>query len=219
MDDKDVWYIKASTDRLAAGREELRRALAEVVKKAAAREWIDAGKAERWLKKLEEGRVLMEGWPKYHVGLKDGTLMITFGSTNRDSIERERQRLKEMGLEEESHFSVKMPEGGDAGYLYILKEGLAYAAWLSVYGFGTQQELAEAFIKRILQRAKEAGEEVRKKAEEIVKEGRSRGSQTPKDFEKWVEVNGKTYVVKVKGGEAVEEDRGGRKLLRIRITA
>jgi hypothetical protein len=32
-------------------------------------------------------------------------------------------------------------------------------------------------------------------------------------------VNGKTYVVKVIGGEAVEEDRGGRKLLRIRITA
>ncbi|MFZ8811480.1 MAG: hypothetical protein ACO2PN_25680, partial [Pyrobaculum sp.] len=32
-------------------------------------------------------------------------------------------------------------------------------------------------------------------------------------------VNGKEYVVKVIGGEAVEEDRGGRKLLRIRITA
>jgi hypothetical protein len=32
-------------------------------------------------------------------------------------------------------------------------------------------------------------------------------------------VNGKTYVVKVIGGEAVEEDRNGRKLLRIKITA
>jgi hypothetical protein len=40
-----------------------------------------------------------------------------------------------------------------------------------------------------------------------------------KGFVKEVEVNGKTYVVKVIGGEAVEEDRGGRKLLRIRITA
>jgi DNA-binding Lrp family transcriptional regulator len=38
-------------------------------------------------------------------------------------------------------------------------------------------------------------------------------------FEKEVEVNGKTYVVKVMGGEAVVEDRGGRKLLRIKITA
>jgi hypothetical protein len=34
-----------------------------------------------------------------------------------------------------------------------------------------------------------------------------------------VEVNGKKYKVKVTGGEAVEEGRGGGKLLRIRITA
>ena len=32
-------------------------------------------------------------------------------------------------------------------------------------------------------------------------------------------MNGEKYKVKVRGGEAVEEDRGGRKLLRIRITA
>ena len=36
---------------------------------------------------------------------------------------------------------------------------------------------------------------------------------------KEVEVNGRTYVVKVIDGEAVEEDRDGRKLLRIKITA
>jgi hypothetical protein len=32
-------------------------------------------------------------------------------------------------------------------------------------------------------------------------------------------VNGEKYKVKVRGGEAVEEDRDGRKLLRIKITA
>jgi hypothetical protein len=32
-------------------------------------------------------------------------------------------------------------------------------------------------------------------------------------------VNGEKYKVKVIDGEAVEEDRGGRKLLRIKITA
>ena len=32
-------------------------------------------------------------------------------------------------------------------------------------------------------------------------------------------MNGKTYVVKVRGGEAVEEDRSGKPLLRIKITA
>ena len=37
----DVWYIYAYTDMLAAGREKLRDALAELVREAAARGWID----------------------------------------------------------------------------------------------------------------------------------------------------------------------------------
>ncbi len=47
----------------------------------------------------------------------------------------------------------------------------------------------------------------------------SRGSLKLEGFEKEVEVDGKTYIVKVIGEEAVEEDRNGRKLLRIKITA
>jgi hypothetical protein len=96
---------------------------------------------------------------------------------------------------------------------------MAYAAWLSVYGSGEQQRLAAAFVEYILQRAWEAGKDVYRKAEEIVEEGRARSSLKLEDFEKKVEVNSKTYVVKVVGGEAVEEDRGVRKLLRIKITA
>jgi hypothetical protein len=41
---------------------------------------------------------------------------------------------------------------------------------------------------------------------------------TLKGLKKEFEVDGRKYVVKVDGG-AVEEDRGGRKLLRIKITA
>jgi hypothetical protein len=52
-----------------------------------------------------------------------------------------------------------------------------------------------------------------------VKEGKARGSLTLKGFEMEVEMNGEKYKVKVKDGEAVEEDRNGRKLLRIKITA
>ncbi len=37
---------------------------------------------------MERGRVLKEGWPKYYVGLKDGTLVARFGSTDPVSIER-----------------------------------------------------------------------------------------------------------------------------------
>ncbi|AKT35441.1 hypothetical protein PYWP30_01825 [Pyrobaculum sp. WP30] len=117
-------------------------------------------------------------------------------------------------------FTVKMPEGGEKGYVSIHKEGLAHAAWLSVYGKDEQQRrLAADFVEYILQRAEKAGDDVYEKATKIIEEGKTRDSLKLEGFEKKVEVDGKTYVVKVIGGEAVEEERGGRKLLRIKITA
>jgi hypothetical protein len=83
------------------------------------------------------------------VRLKEGALEVRFGSTNPDSVAREARRLREVGLVEGKHFTVKMPEGGVAGYVYILKESLAHAAWLSVYGSGRQRELAAEFVKYI----------------------------------------------------------------------
>jgi len=220
MGDRDVWYVRATTDMLAAGHEKLRKALAEIVEAARGKGWVEAGKAERWLKKLERGRVLMEGWPKFYVGLSSGgALAVRYETTNSDSIKQVVQRLRDMGLVENRHFTVKMPEGGERGYVLILRRGLERAARLSVRGEGEQQRLAAEFVELILQRAKEAGKEVRKKVEEIVKKGKERGSLTLKGFKERVEVNGKTYVVEVKGGEAVEEDRDDRKLLRIKITA
>jgi len=218
---RDVRYVKAYTDMLAAGHEELRNALANIVRKAVEKGWVDAGKAEGWLEKLEKGRVLMEGWPKYEVRLSgSGALVIRFESTNPDSIKQVARRLRDMGLEGGKHFTVEMPgEGGGAGYVSILRKGLAYAARLSVRGEGEQQRMAARFVEYILRRAKEEGDDVSEKATKIVEEGKAWGSLELKDFENKVEVNGKTYVVKVIGGEAVEEDRGDRKLLRIRITA
>ncbi len=217
---RDMWYVRATTDKLAAGREELRKALAEIVKTARDNGWVDEKTAERWLDKLESGRLLKEGWPKFLVRLAhSGALIVRYQSTNSDNIEREAQRLREMGLEEGEHFTVKMPEGEKAGYVLILKEGLAHAAWLSVRGEGERQRLAAEFVSYILQRAKEEGDDVYEKAREIIEEGKARGSLTLKGFEKEVEVDGRRYVVKVIGGEAVEEKQNGKKLLRIKITA
>jgi hypothetical protein len=127
---------------------------------------------------------------------------------------------REMGLEEGKHYTVKMPEGGGRGYVSILKEGLAHAAWLSVYGSGKQQRLAAEFVEYILRRAEEAGKEVYEKAKKIIEEGMSRDSLTLKGFEKEVEVEGKEYVVKVIDGSAeFGVGRSGKKLLRIKITA
>ena len=181
---------------------------------------MDAGTAERWLKKLKEGRVLREGWPKYEVGLVEGALVVRFASPNPGSIERQAQRLRDMGLVEGVHFTVKTPEGGKNGYVNILKEGLAYAAWLSVHGSGERQRLAVEFVEYILQRAREEGDAVYEKAKEIVKEGKERGSLTLKDLEKKVEIGGREHVVKVLGWSAeFDVGRGGKKLLRIKITA
>jgi hypothetical protein len=215
--DRDVWYVIAYTDMLAAGHEGLRKALAEIVREAVERGGVDEKKAERWLKKLERGLVLKEGWPMYLVKLKDGALVIRFSSTDRNSIEREKQRLENMGLVEGVHFSVKMPEGGGKGYVSILKAGLAYAAWLSQ---DEQQRLAADFVEYILRRAEKAGKEVYEKVREIIKEGRSRGPLELEGFEKRVEVGGREYVVKVIGGGAeFDKSEGGKPLLIIRITA
>jgi hypothetical protein len=47
---------------------------------------VDAGKAERLLKKLEGGVTLKEGWPRYNVQLAKDALMVRFSSTNPVSI-------------------------------------------------------------------------------------------------------------------------------------
>ena len=94
------------------------------------------------------------------------------------------------------------------------------AVRLSVYGKDEQQRrLAAEFVDYILRRAEEAGDDVYEKAKEVVEEGRARSSLTLKGFEKEVKADGRRYVVKVRDGETVEEGRGGRKLLRIKITA
>ena len=174
---RDEWQVWATTGRLAAGHKELRDALAEIVETARGNGWVDAGKAEGWLEKLERGRVLMEGWPKYYVGLaRSGALVVRLGSINPVSIEHEKQRLENMGLEEGKHFTVKMPEGGRDGYVYIRREGLAHAAFLSIYGKDEQQRrLAARFVEYILRRAEKAGDDVCEKAKEIVEEGKARG--------------------------------------------
>jgi hypothetical protein len=218
--DRDRWYIKAATDMLAGGHEKLRKALAEIVRKAVENGWVDADKAERWLKKLEEGLTLKKGWPEYEVRLAKGALVVRYRSTNPDNIKQVTQRLREVGLEEGWHFAVKMPEEGREGYVSILRESLAYAAWLSVYGSGRQRELAAEFVKYILQRAWKAGKEVYDKATKIVEEGKARGSLRLEGFEKKVEVEGRLHVVKVISGDAkLERSGSGKKLLRIRITA
>jgi hypothetical protein len=215
----NVWYVQVY--KLATGREELRKALAKIVKEAVARGWVDEKKAERWLEKLERGLVLREELPNYDVRLSStGALRVTFASVNPNNIMREAQRLENMGLEEGRHFTVKMPEGRKRGRVSILRRGLEHVAWLSVHGEGKQRELAAEFVAHILQRARKTGEDVYGKARDIVEGVKARGSLTLRGLAGEVEVNGARHVVKVIDVEAVfDRGKDGKELLRIKIAA
>jgi DNA-binding FrmR family transcriptional regulator len=182
--DRDEWRVEVTTDKLAAGRKELRDAVRKVVEEALKKGWVDEKKARRWLEKLEEGLTLREGWPKYHVGVaRSGALVVKYETTDPDNIVREVQRLEKMGLKEGRHFSVKMPEGGEKGYVSILKEGLAYAARLSVRGKDEQQrKLAADFVKYILERAEKEGKEASEKGSKDHRGGYVEGHSNAEGF-------------------------------------
>jgi hypothetical protein len=180
---RDEWRVRATTNVFAAGREELRDAVRKVVEEALGKGWVDEKKAESWLEKLEKGFTLREGWPRYNVQLTEGALVVRYRSTDPDRIEQVTQRLRDKGLVEGSHFTVKMPGGGGAGHVSILREGLERVSWLSVHGSGEQQRLAAEFVSYILQRAREEGDAVYEKAGEIIKEGKARSSLRLEGFE------------------------------------
>jgi hypothetical protein len=58
---RDVWRVIATTDMLAAGLEELRKAIAEIVEAARGNGWVDEEKAKHWLDKLKRGHTVREG--------------------------------------------------------------------------------------------------------------------------------------------------------------
>jgi hypothetical protein len=123
-------------------------------------------------------------------------------------LEREAQRLREMGLVEETHFTLKMPEDGRIGRLRILAKGLAYAAWLSAHGSGRQRELAKEFLERVLRAAQTEGEDVYRRVKRIVDVGILQSPISLRGLEKDVE----GCVVKVKEGSAWLDEDGRLKI-------
>jgi len=168
---EDVWQVRATTDKLAAGHEELRKALAEIVKTARDNGWVDEKKARRWLEKLEKGMAAWEG-KKFMVRLVEGALVVRFSSTSRESLEEVAREFKAMGLKEDTHFAVRW--SGGRGYVSLLAEGVRRLAWVSTYGEEGQRRRAAEFLKFLKARAK--GGEVLRKLEALLEEGRSRGA-------------------------------------------
>ncbi len=168
-----VWQVRAATDALAAGRKELREALAEIIKTARDNGWVDEKKAEGWLEKLEGGVVAWEG-KKFEVRLVEGALVVSFSSTSRESVEEVAREFKAMGLEEGAHFTVKW--SGGRGSVYLLAEGVRRLKWVSIHGEEEQRQRAAEFLKFLEARAGAKGAEVLRKLEALLEEGRSKGA-------------------------------------------
>jgi hypothetical protein len=171
-DGRGEWRVEATTDMLAAGREELRKALAEIVKTARDNGWVDEKKARRWLEKLEKGVATWEG-KKFSIRLVEGALEVRFNPTSRESLEEVAREFKAMGLVEGVHFTVRW--GGERGHVYLLAEGVRHLAWVSIHGEGEQRRAA-GFLKFLEEKAKKRGDEVLRKLEALLEEGRDRGA-------------------------------------------
>jgi hypothetical protein len=101
---RNVWQVLATTDMLAAGREELRDAVRKVVEKARKEDLVDEEKARRWLEKLEKGVAMWKG-KKFEVRLAKGALEVSFSSTSRKSVEEVAREFKAMGLVKRAYTS------------------------------------------------------------------------------------------------------------------
>jgi hypothetical protein len=172
-DGRGEWRVEATTDMLAAGREELRKALAEIVKTARGNGWVDEKKARRWLEKLEKGVATWEG-KKFSIRLVEGALEVRFNPTSRESVEKMAREFKAMGLKEGVHFTVKW--SGGRGRVSLLAEGVRRLAWVSVHGEEGQRQRAAEFLKFLEAKARAKGGEVLRKLEALLEEGRSRGA-------------------------------------------
>ncbi len=170
---RDVWYVVATTDVLAAGRRELRDAIRKVVEEALEKGLVGEKKARSWLEKLEMGMAVWEG-KKFMVALARGALVVRFRSTNRESLEEVADAFKAMGLVEGVHFTVRW--GGERGFVSLLAEGVRRLAWVSIHGEEWQRQRAAEFLKFLEERAKAKGAEVLRKLETLMEEGRSRGA-------------------------------------------
>jgi hypothetical protein len=134
---------------------------------------VDEKKARRWLEKLEGGVAVWEE-KKFEMRHAGGTLIVSFSSTSRESLEEVAREFKAMGLVEGVHFTVRW--SGGRGRVCLLAEGVRRLAWLSIHGEEGQRRRAAEFLKFLEEKARAKGGEVLRKLEALVEEGRSRGA-------------------------------------------
>jgi len=97
-------------------------------------------------------------------------LIVSFSSTNRESVEEVAREFKAMDLVEGVHFTVRW--GGGRGRVYLLAEGVRRLARVSIHGEEGQRQRAAEFLKFLEEKARAKGGEVLRKLEALMEEGR-----------------------------------------------
>jgi hypothetical protein len=164
---REKWYVKASIDSLASARRELREALAQAIREAEEAGLVGREKADAWLEKLLRMRfsALLDS---------RGALRVMYKSTIPIAVEYAAERLERLGLRPGVHYRAKKPQGGGRGWVAITPEGLRRLAHLAARA---QDEQIRAEATQLLQQVKEAAEgEARRRLEEEIEAGRSRGA-------------------------------------------
>ncbi len=179
--DKDVWSIQTTTNALADKRvlPAFRETLVKAVEEAKQRGLVKAETAEWWVKKFREGVTVAEDMPMFTIYItSNGSLDIVYETTSDERLRQYASQLEGLGLKEDTHFTVKKPEDGKQGHLYITAEGVVKLAELWRHAADPETRArAGQWISHLLARAEESGgREARGKLEKLIAEGERRGA-------------------------------------------
>jgi hypothetical protein len=220
---RDVWYIVATTNALAAEsvHEAVRRAVAEFLGQCREAGVLAEDTYDRLVKKFERG---LPEWGEVRFSVlltKNGAVNAWCQPRNPESFRKAVEFLRGLGMRDTCegewcfvHFTAKEPRGGEKGFVRITVDGLKYIGWLASRGDKKAQWLRDMLLKE----AEVKGEEVRRQLERRFSEWEQWGSVKP-PFEKEVEVDGRGVKVRVEEVEAWTEKSEKKEHMVVKIRA
>jgi hypothetical protein len=168
------WAVQVSTNALAAGNEELRRAVLEFAKALRGRGIIGEAYYRRLKAKFEIG--MAPGALSVSYNTRDKSLEVKAQPQSEEAYSAAVERLLAAGLKEGEHFIARPPQSGGRGYIRLRAEGLAQLV-RSAANSPEAARLLEEIRRGVELAAKRAGEGALRRYEEFVRKVLSVGAE------------------------------------------